>query len=236
MKRIFVALAVLAVAAVVIAGCGGGGGGNGGGGGGGDTATLSGRVLDTSGSPVSGATVAVDTGTTTSKAILSATTNTSGQYSIANVPLGVTFNMSVTSGGNTTQMNGLSIGTDAGSSASMNVVVGGDTIPAGSTVEILPSPLPVYAGETSIAQIKIHNQYGDEIAPAAGHQWKASIVVTGSATAQLSDELNAFGVKGGTVGQNARITVLVVMSNGNLASASQTVTVQDMSLPPPPPL
>ena len=236
MKRIFVALAVLAVAAVVITGCGGGGGSSSGGDTGGDTTlvtTLTGHILDVSGNPAVGATVSVDTGT---RAILAATTNSSGLYSIQNVPMGVQFNMSVTYGGNTTQMNQLSIATTSGRVTNMNVVVGGDVAPAGSTVEFDPSYIPVYAGETSTIQFRVRNQYGDEVIPTSGHGWRASVVVTGGATLQTSDQLNAFSVRGGTAGQTARITVMVVMSNGFLASKTQTVTVQDMSGPPPPPM
>jgi hypothetical protein len=231
MKRIHVALALLAAATFVVTGCGGGGGG------GGDTTpktTLSGRVLDSYGGTISGAQVNVDTGST--KAVLSGTANSSGYYSIGSVPLGVTINISVTSGGNSIQLNGLTIGTDAGSSTGMNVVLGGQAIPNGCTLSIAPDSLSVYAGETSIASIKVYDQFEQEVLPTESSSWKAGVVVTGSATLQLGESATTFGVKGGTLNQTAKITVLGVTAGGAVIGANKIVTIQSMDQPPPPPL
>jgi len=232
MKRIHVALALLAAATFVVTGCGGGGGG-----GGGVTTpktTLSGRVLDSYGGTISGALVTVDTGST--KAVLSGTTNSSGYYSIGNVPVGVTINISVSSGGNSTQLNGLTIGTDAGSGTGMNVVLGGQAIPSGYTLSIAPDSLSVYAGEASIASIKVYDQFEQEVLPTESSGWKTSVVVTGSATLLLGESATTFGVKGGTLNQTAKMTVLGVTTGGSLISASKVVTIQSMDLPPNPPI
>jgi hypothetical protein len=234
MKRICVALAVLAVVTIIVAGCGGGGGGTGGGGDITPKTTLSGRVINSLGEPVSGAQVAVDTGS--ARAILTGTTDSSGQYSIGNVPVGVTINISVTSGGNTTQLSNLTIGTDAGSASGMNVVVGGEAIPSGCTVHILPDPMAVYTGETSYGEIEVHDQYGEIINPTAGSGWKATVVVTGAATLQIKDSATTFGIRGGTVNQTAKITVLVTTTSGSVISTTQTVTIKNMDTPPGPPL
>lgn len=235
MKRFFMALVLIAAVTVVLTGCGGGGGGGGGG-----TitpkTTLSGRVFDTNGTPISGATVTVDSGAV--KAIVSGTTNVNGQYSIANVPKGVLLNIQVSKTGiTTTLLTGLTISATAGSSVGMDIVANSQSPPVGSTVELSPTMTDLYTGDTIGFDIVVKNSVGDPIYPSSGSGWQSAVVVSGAATAHIqADSPGTFLVTGGTAGQSATITVLVTRSDGSLAYTSKTLTIKDMEGPPPPPI
>ncbi len=238
MKRLYLALVLMAVVTVALTGCGGGGGG-GGGGTPPDTTprtTLSGRVFDTNGTPISGATVTVDSGTV--KAIVSTTTNANGQYSIGNIPKGVLLNIQISKTGiTTTIMNGLTIGLDAGSAVGMDIVANSQGPPVGSTVSLSPTLTDIYTGDTLSFDVVVKNSVGDPIYPTSGSGWQSSLVVSGAATGHIqADSPGTFSITGGTVGQTAKITVLVIRSDGSIASTSTTVTIKNMEGPPPPPI
>lgn len=238
MKRISVALALLAAVTFVVAGCGGGGGGTGGGGGVDPSTitTLSGHVLDTTGSPVTNAQVTVDTGA--ARSILSGTTNSSGAYSIGSVPLGVSINIKVSKVGmNDILMNGLTIGTDAGSAVGMEILASSEAPPAGSTVSISPAFNDLATGETRTYSIEVLNSSGTLITPNSLTGWKSSVVVSGAATGRINtDDPTSFKVTGGTAGKAAKVTVLVTLANGDFAAASASVTIKSVDVPPPPPM
>jgi len=80
-------LMVLIFSFAVMVGCGGGGGGDDGGGGGYDTGTVTGTVYDNDGWPVQGATVSYEI-IYTGKQSNSTTTDSNGQFTLYDVPVG----------------------------------------------------------------------------------------------------------------------------------------------------
>lgn len=242
MKRIHVLLAILAATGLLITGCGGGGGGSGGGGG--DTTpttSLSGRILDTSGDPVEGATVSVSTNT--SRVTITRTTDQNGSYNLPGVPIGVSLTITVSKTGMPDRvLSGLVIGSEAGDTAGLDIVVDSEFPPAGSTLSItlangLPLPKDIYANEETWCKIIVKNAYGDTIHPTRDSDWMASVIVTGGAVGAVSaSDPSLFKVVGMQVGAQAKITALLTREDGTLAITTAVVNVKDFELPPGPPL
>lgn len=229
MKRASLVLAILAATTVIIAGCGGGGGG---GNPPGSTTTLTGYVVDSSGLGVSGASVTVTTGG--DRAIISDTTSGSGQYTLENVPLGEAFTVQlVKTGLPDATFNELTIGEDAGDTTYMDFVMGDVAAPEQSTLDISPTDMVVYEGETSEFDIVVSDSEVQLVTTPVS----ACVVITGSATGGMkANDAKVFEVTGIEAGQTAKITVLVLMSNGQLLVEQRTVTIQSMEGPPPPPI
>ena len=234
MKRIHALLALIAVISLTIAGCGGGGGG--GGGSTPTTVTLIGRVLNSSGTAVSGVTVSIITGT---RATITGTTNSSGIYSIANVPLGVSFDVSASGGGITTQSWTAIIlnGTVSGSSARMEIALQPDAPPAGSTIEILPDISQIALGTTPIVTVRVK----DDIGTVLHSNYQALWTVVGNVPTTLLNSSPYYGkalqLTGDAVGHEARVTATVLLADGSTASDTMDVEVvsDDVEPPPPPP-
>ena len=234
MKRIQVALAILAAATFAVTGCGGGGGG-GGGGNPGVTTSLQGRVLDYMGSPVDGAQLSSSGG---NKA--PAITNSLGVYTLTGVPVGTSITITISKLGLTTKtLTGVVIDPTAGNAADMDVVMNNEAPPAGSSISIKPlsGATEVVFAEPRTFAIEVRNSSGMIIYPNRDSGWMATLIVTGAAYGAISEsEPSQFQVSGTEANKQAKITVLMARADGTLAPASVTVTVKESDMPPPPPL
>ena len=241
MKRIRVALAIMAAATFIVTGCGGGGGG----GGGGDntvTTSLQGRVLDPYGTPVEGASVSSTGGTKAA-----ATTNSLGMYTLAGVPVDTSITITITKSGFTTKtLTGVVIdGATAGSSADMDIVMASDAPPANSTIRIVPyyssQSVAVYLDVPQYFRIEVKNSSGTVIYPSVASAWTPTIIITGAAYGAIgagTDDYDPtlFWVTGTTVNQQVKITALLQRADGTLATYTVSTTVQSTDMPPPPPI
>ncbi len=220
------ALTILtAVSLIALAGCGGGGGG-----GGTLTTELSGRVVDSNGVGMDGATVTADTGV---RAIIQDITANGGYFTLQDVPVGTDFTLTVSR---------LDIGTrtyqdvqvdPSGTSGTptMDVVISPSSPPAGSTISITPSATELEMGDPLTFTVQV--SYGGSLLfPSHCATW----TIIGGATGQVESDSRYFAVSPTDVGSTVKLSAIVPLADGSAATDSLTMIVVSQGEPEPPPL